>query len=157
MTDNEQSNNRPHMDNTPPGVLAPEELTPDEIEQVDDTTNVVPLDESPSPETGPTPAADREAESSQDMHRDDTATHDRAAVESITGSGAFAATARIRTPDGRVRLAADSDDIDEFFTEFLLGLLQTIAPEEAPEMTLAVLLQASSFTVTTKLPDDETG
>jgi hypothetical protein len=156
MTDDEHSNDRPAND-TPPGVLAPEELTPDEMQQVDDTAHVVPLEESPSPETGPTTAADREAESSRDVHRDATATRDRAAVESITGSGAFAGTARIRTPDGRVRFAADSDDIDEFFSEFLLELLQTMAPDEAPEMTLAVLLQASSFTVTTKLPDDETG
>lgn len=156
MTDDEQSDDRP-VNDTPPGVLAPEELTPDEMQQVDDTTHVVPLDESPSPETGPTPAADREAKDSRDVQGDDTDTHAGAAVESITGGGAFAATARVRTPDGRVRLAADSDDIDEFFSEFLLGLLRTIAPDETPEMTLAVLLRASSFPVTTELPDDETG
>ena len=157
MTDDEQSDNRPHVDNTPPGVLAPEDLTSDEMQQVGDTTHVVPLDEPPPPETGPTPAADPEAESSRDAHGDDSDTHAGADVESITGGGAFAVTARVRTPDGCVGLAADSDDIDEFFSEFLLGLLRTIAPDEAPEMALAVLLQAASFPVTTELPDDESG
>lgn len=156
MTDDEQPHRRPQTDDTPPDVLAPEELEPDEVRRVDDTTQVVPLDSPVSPETGLTPADEREVESSQDAHGDDTDTDAEAGVEPITSSGAFAATARIRTPGGRVRFAADSDDINKFFDEFLLGLLRTVAPDEAPETALAVLLQASSFPVTAELPDDGT-
>lgn len=124
-----------------PGVLSPDELVPENVQQIDETTHVVPVDRSGSDDT------DRlDTQPDRPSVRNDQ-------TESAGDPAAFAATTEIRTPDGRSTLTARSDHIDRFFDELVLAVLDTLAPADDPETALAVLLEASSLPVTVDRSD----
>lgn len=125
-------------DGTRPGVLTPAELSSEEVRRLDETTHVVPLDETSAAE-----------------HADADGSADDQTAADLPGLGetGFAATGRIRTPNGRSTIEAGSDDIDEFFDDIILQLLGALAPHRDPEAALAVLAHASSLSVTVHADD----
>jgi hypothetical protein len=151
MSGDNRQNDEP--EELPPGVLTPEELSSDELRQLDETTQVVPLDE-PEAGDGHPGAADTDSpeQGPADGRRGPEtgageAVGDSHAVETETGpnGSAFAATVHLQTPDGTTAFETHSDDIDAFFDDLMLQFLQTVAPDRDPETALAVLLRASSL------------
>lgn len=127
---------------TPPDVLTPEELSPDDVRRLDETTRVIPLSDTET--TG-------EPVSGAGEIPDDSRTTN---TEPDPEGFAFSADTQVRTPAGGVAFEAGSDDLAEFFDEFMIQLLRALAPDRDPETALAVLLHSSSLSVTVN-PDGE--
>jgi hypothetical protein len=108
------------------GVLSPEDLELEETQKLDENRHVVPVDDEATAEDSSTRKG-----------------HDTEGYDTVNPKKAYSVTATVRTPDGEDSFETASNDVTEFFEEFLRWYLGRIAPEEEPEEALEVLTGSS--------------
>jgi hypothetical protein len=106
-------------------ILSPEDLELEETERIDENRHVVPVEDEGSEETisERKTARDRMSETQK----------------------AYIMTATVRTPDGEGSFETASNDVTEFFEDFLRWYLSRITYDEEPEEALRVLVESSSL------------
>ena len=117
-------------DETHEGVLSPEDLELEETKRIDNNRHVVPVGED---------GKDVEAKSYGDGC-DSSGTRDSSETQK-----AYGMEATVRTPDGEATFETASNDVTEFFEDFLRWYLSQIANDEDPGESLRVLVESSSL------------
>jgi len=105
------------------GVLSPEDLELEETVKLDENRHVVPVDDT-----------------DDDLRTPRSDTSEDGAYET---EKAYSVTATVRTPDGEEGFETASNDVTEFFEEFVCWYVSRIAPDEEPEDALEVLVESS--------------
>jgi hypothetical protein len=109
------------------GILSPEDLELEETQKLDENRHVVPVDDEVTAE-------------GDELRRTG---HDTEGNDTVNPEKAYSITATVRTPDEKESFETASNDVTEFFEEFLRWYLGRIAPEEEPEEALEVLTGSS--------------
>lgn len=142
MTRNDDTEDEPTLDaepkgeqleETPAGVLSPDELgPPEEATELAENRFVVTSD-------GEAPAESNASDDSADTGDDTEA--------APLPNGAYAAAVTMRTPEGTRATQVSTNDVRELFDELLLWYVEGMAPDADPEAALSVLVRESSLSL----------
>lgn len=142
MTRNTDDSTEPHRDDTPEGVLSPDDLElTEDVAELDDGRYVVPTDEDGQRATTSTGNAPSPSGTTSDR----ATAGNQAPTEGL--SGAYAAAVTMRTPTGTDATQVETNDVRELFEELLVWYAEQMAPGDDPEDALSVLLAQSSLSV----------
>lgn len=117
------------------GILSPEDLDLEDIENLGENRHVVPVDQE-----------HEEAVMDGDESETETETETKEVPELTNGTEmAYGAAVTVQTPAGEASFRTASNDVTEFFDSFLRWYLSQVAPDEEAQDALEVLVESSSF------------